>query len=250
MATAPLIRFGWERLVTSESGPANPTTRHVLLTLATHVNREGQAWPSQKILAAETGLTERSICVHLKLAVDEGWLNRATHGNGKGWRNHIYTITLPSIATEPRSAASHPEGAEPRSAANHPEGAEPRSAAIRVNATNPQIASNGAEPHIDGAEPSALGAEADDTLVPKDVRINNVLSTSINNKGSNIESAASLFLDKVKSRTRNDGQRARELDAIGAQMQIPRMEGEPNGMYAVRIAQEKIQRLKAKVDQA
>ena len=49
-------RFPWEKVVCSGAGPANPTTRHVLLTIATHADRAGRAFPSMRTLSTETRL--------------------------------------------------------------------------------------------------------------------------------------------------------------------------------------------------
>lgn len=157
-----LTRFRWERLVVSERGPVSPTTRLVLLALATHLNREGQAWPSEKTLALETGLSERAVLSHLEIAVTDSWIERAaSRDQGKAWRRYTYTIRTPSnsaLRTAPRSAPPQPQGDAPRSGANR----------------------NGPESDAEGAERHAQGAAPDDSLVLKDVQINNEVITSLN----------------------------------------------------------------------
>ena len=156
MAHDGINRFQWERAVISKGGPVNPTTRHVLLTLATYAGRDLKAYPSTMTLAGATALSERAVCTHLEIATQEGWITRVLRGEGKGWRNYIYTLAMAPLPAEPRSAATH--GTEPRSAAT----------------------GNGTERRPLGAEPGAA-------MVLNDVPTNNVLNTS------NIKSNGAAF---------------------------------------------------------
>jgi hypothetical protein len=178
--TSAFTRFSWERLVISERGPANPTTRHVLLALATHVNRDLQCWPTTKLLTAETGLSERSVCTHLEIADQEGWIKHTDRRTGKGWRNYIYSLTIPAVRAEPRSPASKDIATEPRSAGNAPNG-EDR-----------------AEPGAVGAERHALAAEPDDNLALKDVQSNSNVQHFINKKSNNKEEKPFFYSDPSK----------------------------------------------------
>jgi hypothetical protein len=74
-----------------------PTTRHVLLTLSCHINDAGEsAYPSTRLLAFESGLSERSVCTHLEKAVLGGWLRRRQHGlAGQKWKRNEYFPRLP-----------------------------------------------------------------------------------------------------------------------------------------------------------
>lgn len=91
-------RWNWCRIVASEHGPASSTTRHVLLTLALHMNEHGQgAWPSQKKLATESGLSERTVREHLALAEAQSWI--AVHQRRRpqqAWFVHEYVATIPA----------------------------------------------------------------------------------------------------------------------------------------------------------
>lgn len=98
-------RFDWERLICGPDGPPSGTRRHVLLALATHLDRDGMAWPSIATLAAETCLTERTVITHLERAVREGWIQREFKRRGKDWRHYVYTVTLPRSVAEARSVA-------------------------------------------------------------------------------------------------------------------------------------------------
>lgn len=54
------------------------------------------AFPSIETLAAETGLTTRSVGQHLKKAEHEGWITRKKHrGKGKDWAQYHYVATIP-----------------------------------------------------------------------------------------------------------------------------------------------------------
>ena len=174
-AGAKIPRFDWEREILRR-GPTNPTTRHVLLTLATHINKEGKAWPTTLTLTAETALTERSVCTHLEIAANEGWIERmASKGKGKAWKNYTYRLVIPPLGTELRSVAN-----------------------LGVRA----------ESGAHAAEPNALATERDDSLALKDVQSNNVINTSYNNTGNN---STTEFSDKKAEQYRTAEQSAREL---------------------------------------
>lgn len=76
-----------------------PTTRHVLLTLSCHVNDVGQsAYPSTKLLAEETGLSERAVITHLHEASEAGWLRICKHGfGGQKWARNEYYPAMPAV---------------------------------------------------------------------------------------------------------------------------------------------------------
>ncbi len=83
----------------SLDGPKMPTMRHVLLTLSTHGDTDGNdIFPSTRTLADETGLSERSVCTHLQKAEDSGWIERSSKGTGHGWRRHVYSLRIPALA--------------------------------------------------------------------------------------------------------------------------------------------------------
>jgi hypothetical protein len=83
-----------------------PTTRHVLLTLALYMNAVGGGcYPTQEQLAVATGLSERAVRKHLEIAETLGWLHRNEHGfKGQRWKNHEYKALWPgdkAAADEP-----------------------------------------------------------------------------------------------------------------------------------------------------
>jgi hypothetical protein len=133
-------RWKWLQAIASERGPADPTTRHVLMTLSLHMNQRGeQAFPSQRLLARRTGLSERSVRTHLQLAREAGWiLVYAKQPKGHGWRLHEYVAAVPENLedlpdaiweTDPSFLREEPVSARDRGfEPEPPEGAAVRSA--------------------------------------------------------------------------------------------------------------------------
>lgn len=74
-----------------------PTTRHVLLTISCHMNDVGEGcYPTVATLAEETGLSDRAVFKHIKIATDEGWLEVTKHGfAGQKWANNEYAARFP-----------------------------------------------------------------------------------------------------------------------------------------------------------
>ena len=86
MSMIPLFR--WRSAIAQSE--LQPTTRHVLLTLSLHMNELGEnCFPSTRTLAKETGLSERSVCTHLQMAKELGWLIKELHRyTSRGWPVH------------------------------------------------------------------------------------------------------------------------------------------------------------------
>lgn len=74
-----------------------PTTRHVLLTLACHMNDAGEScFPSVQMLVDETGLSKRALITHLKIAAEAGWILVGKIGlAGQRWSRNEYQIAWP-----------------------------------------------------------------------------------------------------------------------------------------------------------
>lgn len=98
-----------------------PTTRHVLLTLGCHMNDMGEScYPSIETLCEETGLSNRAVITHLKLAVDAGFISCDKHGfSGQKWARNEYKATFPPIKVvnevhhlEEKAVNVVPEGSE------------------------------------------------------------------------------------------------------------------------------------------
>ena len=53
--------MSWELVLSVRRWPVSSTARHVGMVIGTHANRMGRAWPSLDTLAAETGLSRRTV---------------------------------------------------------------------------------------------------------------------------------------------------------------------------------------------
>src|SRR5262245_46148871 len=96
--SSPPTRFTWERAVKSDNGPKSSTTRHVLLTLGTHVRRgESLGWPGIRRLERETALSNRAVIDHLRDAVAGGWVRcEFRKPPGGSYDCNVYTLAIPA----------------------------------------------------------------------------------------------------------------------------------------------------------
>lgn len=87
--------FSWRKAILKSD--LQPTTRHVLLTLACHMNDAGEScFPSIKLLCEETGLSNRAVITHLQKATEIGWIIVGKHGfAGQRWAAHEYRPAWP-----------------------------------------------------------------------------------------------------------------------------------------------------------
>lgn len=163
-----ITRFKWERRLCSNDGPPSPVTRHVALAVATHADREGYAYPSMRLLATETALSERAVVLHVQMAVEQGWLTcRQAAGQGQAWKRNIYRLSIP-------------EGAAPRSAPLPPQGTDRHAAPTTAEGTQRVILAEGTDPGAEGAARHSEGTDFDDKKVLHHVHTNIVLNTSKN----------------------------------------------------------------------
>lgn len=71
------------------------TCRVVLGALADRADKQGQCWPSQATIAADTGLAIRTVRLVLAELTDAGVIHRAARGNRLGGRaTDLITLTL------------------------------------------------------------------------------------------------------------------------------------------------------------
>lgn len=106
--------YTWRQAIIRSELPA--TTRHVLLTLACHINDAGEsAYPSIDLLAFETSLSRRAVISHLQAATALGWIRTSKHGfAGQKWARNEYDPRIPDgfVPLDPPSKRA-PEGGEP-----------------------------------------------------------------------------------------------------------------------------------------
>lgn len=87
--------FSWRDAI-RRSTLAAPT-KHVLLNLSLYMNDTGEGcFPSLKKQAEDTSLSERTVCTHLQLAEDAGFLFKSKHGfKGRQWKRNEYVAIFP-----------------------------------------------------------------------------------------------------------------------------------------------------------
>lgn len=88
-----------------------PTTRKfVLLALANYVDQDWRCWPSQRTLAKDTGLGERSVREHLRVLEADGYITRDHRQRETGFRNSdlitIVAAKLKKNEDQPESPAA------------------------------------------------------------------------------------------------------------------------------------------------
>lgn len=88
-------RWHWIRLIMAQ-GPVVASVRVVLFALSVRMDDAGEAFPSQKTIAADTALSERTVRDAILEARRAGWLAvvECTR-SGSTWRRHHYVACLP-----------------------------------------------------------------------------------------------------------------------------------------------------------
>lgn len=86
----PWLRFDWERSLRSSDLP--PGVKHIGLTLATYVDRRGEAWPAISSLARDASYSERHTSRLIAELARAGWVNIIEHG---GHRANTYRLATP-----------------------------------------------------------------------------------------------------------------------------------------------------------
>ena len=84
----------WRDAILSEHGPERAVTQHVLLVLASFMNREGVAWPGQRKLSKTSRLAQKTIMEHVAYAEAAGWIVRSFRGRGPR-AGHKYQAVIP-----------------------------------------------------------------------------------------------------------------------------------------------------------
>lgn len=109
------------RAILSDKGPPKYGTRLVLVALLQFAGPGCLAWPSQKLIAINCGMTERSVRTHLQVAEQELWITRRKHRKpGKKWAQTYYFLHTPEQAAN-ISARSVPIKDQPENLSPRPE---------------------------------------------------------------------------------------------------------------------------------
>jgi len=115
-----VARLTWiEAVAHDKHGAPHPQMRHVLLTLALHMNAKGAScFPSQGTVAKRTLLNERVVRRHLAAAEAAGWIRRVLfpRKHGLNWRRHKYFATVPASFPVAELVAVHAVGQDTLSA--------------------------------------------------------------------------------------------------------------------------------------
>jgi hypothetical protein len=99
--------FTWRSALCDSDLP--PITRFVGLVLSLHMNeRGGSAFPGATRLSEETGLSERTVRLHLGILVGKGWLRQVERGGlrGETRRANLYSATFPELSPESTTPAA------------------------------------------------------------------------------------------------------------------------------------------------
>lgn len=90
------------KTILSASGPRQSGTKLVLVAILEYAGPGCVAFPSQKTLAACTGMSVRSVRNHLKQAARDGWITTGQRRNpsGRDWYHTVYMVHTPEQAAE------------------------------------------------------------------------------------------------------------------------------------------------------
>ena len=96
--TLPL--YVWRDAIRSERGPSGKSKaslRHILINLSFYMDGNGlNCYPTQEVIALETGYTLGHVNNMIELAEELGWIKKISHqGIGQKWRNLVYKPILP-----------------------------------------------------------------------------------------------------------------------------------------------------------
>ena len=157
-----------------------PTTRHVLMAVSIYMNEQGEsAFPSQALLARDTGYSERTVGTHIRLAVSEGFLIVVKNiGHGQSWAQSFYEPDLPEYV--------HARVDEQRQERKNRRSRKMQALSDRYSGTTTtekvrKLTTEGEE--TDGKKVRKLtteGEETDGTKVRKEVPTNTPINSSVN----------------------------------------------------------------------
>lgn len=96
-STLPAV-VRWRKAFLGPDGPSSPVTRAILLVLTHYMDKYGVCFPSLATISKASGYSKRTVCEHMKLAVQECWLDvTQAQGHSSGWRRNEYTACIPTF---------------------------------------------------------------------------------------------------------------------------------------------------------
>jgi hypothetical protein len=97
-AAQELDKWEWLDLLASEHGPKDPSTRLVLFVLSLHMTQRGErCFPSQKLIATRSALSERAVRDHLNRAQAARWIGiYRKRREGQAWYVNEYVALIPT----------------------------------------------------------------------------------------------------------------------------------------------------------
>ena len=102
--------FSWRHAIQEAGLPS--TTKFVLLNLSIYMNDRGEGcFPSIEKQMNDTGLSNKTICKHIDIACEAGFLCKNKHGyGGQKWARNEYRALMPLVKVEDGSQLNQLEG--------------------------------------------------------------------------------------------------------------------------------------------
>jgi hypothetical protein len=92
----------------------SPARKLLLLVLSNYADAVGKCWPSQGLLAEQTGMSLDTVQRQTKKLITEGLLSVTRPPKRRGqWQTFIYHLNMPAQNTKPQNAARQPSDASP-----------------------------------------------------------------------------------------------------------------------------------------
>lgn len=87
--------MGFQAVAWAQKQKCSPTSKLVLLTLASYSDTDGTCWPSHRRLADDCSLTRRAIILHIGILEKQGLLSRVRRKTESGdWDSNVYRLNL------------------------------------------------------------------------------------------------------------------------------------------------------------
>jgi DNA-binding transcriptional MocR family regulator len=122
----------------------SPARKLLLLVLSNYADADGKCWPSQGLLAEQTGMSLDTVQRQTKKLITEGRLSVTRPPKRRGqWQTFIYHLNMPAQNAKPQNAARPSSDGSPDQ--RHPPTADP-SATGQPDTGNPYLEDNAVQP--------------------------------------------------------------------------------------------------------